>query len=177
MTDLFELWYTDVQHRSAPYIRQFDNYLMMLRGFPPEACDQTGTCGIQYVVEADGSVYPCDFYVLDGYRLGNFNQDLMPAIDEARRQLGFVRASEDKPEECRSCEWYNLCRGGCRRGRYTAADVAVAGAAEAAGGPAGAGTLGMADPGCVEGLNYFCEGYKMFFEACGERLFELAQRG
>ena len=161
LIDLFELWYADYRRRNAPYIRQFDNYLMMLRGFPPEACDQIGTCGIQYVVEANGSVYPCDFYVLDEYRLGNFNDDLLPAIDEARRQIGFVQASKDKPEMCRNCEWYELCRGGCRRCRYTAFDVNSA--KEAAG------------PACEEGLNYFCESYKMFFEACGERLFEMAR--
>ena len=25
----------------------------------------TGRCSLQYLVEADGSVYPCDFYGLD----------------------------------------------------------------------------------------------------------------
>ena len=35
--------------------------LPFLMGYYPEACDQRGECGIQYVVEADGSAYPCDF--------------------------------------------------------------------------------------------------------------------
>ena len=26
-------------------------------------------------MEADGSVYPCDFYVMDEYQIGNFNTD------------------------------------------------------------------------------------------------------
>ena len=43
-----------------------------------------------FVAEADGSVYPCDFYVLDDYRLGNLNEDLLPAICAARPCLRFT---------------------------------------------------------------------------------------
>ena len=39
---------------------------MILNGEHPEACGMGGGCGLQYVVEADGGVYPCDFYMLDG---------------------------------------------------------------------------------------------------------------
>ena len=53
-------------------------------GYIPEACDQRGICGIQYAVEADGSVYPCDFYMTDAYRLGNLNQDRLDAVDAKR---------------------------------------------------------------------------------------------
>lgn len=67
---LFDLWYRDAKRGEAVSIRQFENYIEMLLGCPPEACGMAGVCGMQHVVEADGSVYPCDFYVLDGYRLG-----------------------------------------------------------------------------------------------------------
>ena len=30
---------------------------------------------MQYIIEADGSVYPCDFYVLDKYKVGNIKED------------------------------------------------------------------------------------------------------
>ena len=35
-----------------------------------------GRCSIQFVVEGDGGVYPCDFYVLDEWRLGTVGQEL-----------------------------------------------------------------------------------------------------
>jgi len=35
------------------------------------SCGIDGRCQSQYVVEADGSVYPCDFYALDRYNAGN----------------------------------------------------------------------------------------------------------
>lgn len=157
LIDLFELWYADYKRGDVPFIRQFENYLMILAGYIPESCDQRGTCGIQYVVEADGSVYPCDFYVLDDYRLGNFNSDLLPAIDEARKRIRFVEVSMNKPQKCLDCRWYRLCMGGCRRCRFTALDEATA-------------------PADVRDLNYFCESYQMFFNACGERLIQIARK-
>lgn len=90
---LFELWYRDWKKNRQPYIRQFDNYVGILLGCLPEACDQRGICGIQYVVEADGGAYPCDFYMLDKYRLGNFNENKMADMDEKRREIKFVERS------------------------------------------------------------------------------------
>ena len=76
-----------------------------------------GVCGMQHVVEADGSVYPCDFYVLDGYRLGNLCTDSFEAIGERRKALGFIEQSRAVDEKCRVCRFFALCRGGCRRYR------------------------------------------------------------
>lgn len=150
MIDLFELWYQDWKKNRQPYIRQFENYIMMLMGYPAEACDQRGRCGIQYVIEADGGVYPCDFYMLDKYRLGNLNHNRMAELDEKRKEIKFIDESLKLPPECKSCPHYYLCRGGCRRHR---------------------------DP--VENAdyyrNYFCEGYRMFFENCSARLMEIAK--
>ena len=67
----FDCWYQDAMRGRKRYHRYFDNLLLMLNGQPPEACGMLGICGMQYIVEADGSVYPCDFYMLDQYKLGN----------------------------------------------------------------------------------------------------------
>ena len=95
------------------YHRYFDNLLLMLNGQPPEACGMLGTCGMQYVVEADGSVYPCDFYMLDQYKLGNLNTDTLAQIDARRKEIGFIEQSCAVDEKCKICKWYQLCRGGC----------------------------------------------------------------
>ncbi len=136
---LFALWYEDYRKDRQPYIRQFDNYIGLLRGYPAEACDQRGICGIQNVVEADGSVYPCDFYMLDEYLLGNFNTDRLEHIDRRREEIGFVERSRRLGSACRECRYYRLCRGGCQRHREY-----------------NAGT-GMYD-------NYFCRAYRIFFD-------------
>jgi uncharacterized protein len=33
-----------------------------------------GICSIQNVIEADGSIFPCNFYVFEEYKLGNINE-------------------------------------------------------------------------------------------------------
>jgi uncharacterized protein len=78
----------------------------------PEECGTAGVCSAQYVVEADGDVYPCDFYALDEWCLGNV-RDGFESADERRRALGFLERSETLPEDCRGCRWVQLCRGGC----------------------------------------------------------------
>ena len=121
----------------------------MLAGYPPEACDQHGTCGIQYVVEADGSVYPCDFYMLDAYRLGNLNENRVAQLDEARVQIKFVERSFALDPSCRECRYYFLCRGGCQRCRKAVSGQRVY-------------------------RNMWCESYRMFFDASLKEMQEVA---
>ena len=62
---LFDLWLDDLRHGEYISIRHLDNWLSILLGERPEACNMAGCCSVQFVVEGDGGVYPCDFYVLD----------------------------------------------------------------------------------------------------------------
>lgn len=112
LSELCRLWYQDWKNTGkAPYIRQFENYVGILMGYRPEACDQCGMCGIQYVVEADGGVYPCDFYMTDDYRIGNFNENQLGQIDENRRKIAFVERSGRVSEKCRECAHYQSGTG------------------------------------------------------------------
>ncbi len=152
LIDLFELWYLDWQKGEQPYIRQFENYVGILLGHPPESCEQRGACSYQSIVEADGSVYPCDFYCLDEYKLGNLNEDSINEVLERLEKKGFLRASLNHTEQCKKCRYFFICRGGCRRHRDH-----------------------EAFPGCVEGENYFCQSYRMFFDSCLGKLMEIAK--
>ena len=140
----FDCWYEDVVKGQKKYHRYFDNLLLMMDGQMPEACGMCGHCSMQYVVEADGSVFPCDFYMLDEYRLGNLCTDSFDALDRKRKELGFIEASQVPAQECLECQWKTLCRGGCRRDRDFFA----------------------------HGLkrNYYCESYKSFFSYAWPRL-------
>ena len=149
LIDLFELWEDDLKRGRQPYIRQFENYIGILMGYVPESCEQRGVCSVQNVVEADGSVYPCDFYAMDGYRLGNLNEEGFEAIERRRREIGFLENSRDHTARCVKCPYFAVCRGGCRRHRQ--------------------------QPGSVPGENRFCESYRMFFEACLPRMQKIAR--
>lgn len=131
-------------------IRTFDNYLQMLMGGPAEDCGMAGVCGAYYLIEADGGVYPCDFYVLDEWRTGNINTDSFRTLAASERARVFREMSLKKPRECLTCRWAGLCRGGCRRDREPFVD------------------------GCFS-RSRFCESYRMFFEACCGRMRKMAQ--
>lgn len=145
---LFELWYQDWKKGRQPYIRQFENYIGILMGYQPEACDMNGTCGVQYVVEADGSVYPCDFYVLDEWKLGNFNENRLDELELVCQEKGFIERSTRLTEDCRACPYFSICRGGCQRNRDLVGKGGVY-------------------------HNYFCRSFKMFFEQCLPQLLEI----
>ncbi len=145
LCDLFDCWYNDFISGKQIYNRYFYNLVNMLHGEPPESCGMMGFCGMQYVLEADGSVYPCDFYALDEWKLGNIVTDSFQNMNEKRKELNFIETSKYTDEDCKTCKWANLCRGGCRRDR---------------------------DP-MIEGhlsKNYFCKAYYDFFEYAVPRL-------
>lgn len=99
-------------------VRGFDNWVAMASGRLPEQCGFSGRCSRQYVVEANGNVYPCDFYCVDEYRLGNINLAGFDAMAKSARAQAFLRESLIIPEKCRNCNYYGLCRaGGCKRQR------------------------------------------------------------
>ncbi len=113
----FDLYYQDFEKGDPVSIRTFDNYVTMIAGYPPESCGMSGICSCYFVVEGDGSVYPCDFYVLDQYRLGHVEQEDFPDMMRTEAAKTFVAESEYIDEACRICRWLPICRGGCRRHR------------------------------------------------------------
>lgn len=113
----FNEWYEHLQRGEYLSVRQFDNILMMMQGQPPEQCGMRGRCTPQFVVEADGGVYPCDFYVLDRYACGNIKEQ---SIEEISHSIGIQRFLEDRVPEhplCSTCRVRRLCGGGCKRYR------------------------------------------------------------
>ncbi len=148
LKSLFDAWYLDVKAGKPVYNRYFNNLLMIMDRQMPESCNMRGVCGKQWVIEADGSVYPCDFYALDQWFLGNVKDDSFEDMDAKREELGFIRWSVQAHEDCKDCTWFPLCRGGCRRNREPVT-------------------------GDCTGKNYFCSAYKGFFEYAYPRLEEV----
>ena len=87
---LFDAWYTDIKKGNMISIRYFDNLVGMIMGYPPENCGMSGICQVQFVVEADGGVYPCDFYVLDEWCMGNLKTQELDELRESQAARDFV---------------------------------------------------------------------------------------
>ena len=119
LSDIFRGYYRDFRAGSPVSVRKFDNWLGILLRGPPESCAMCGVCMPSLVVESDGEVYPCDFYALDNFSLGNLcNSDTTIAdLLQAPQMQAFLSASHTVPDACRRCRYYPLCRNGCRRER------------------------------------------------------------
>ena len=120
MKKLFDLWYVDQMEGVPVYIRQFENYVKILAGEQPEACSMYGKCSMQNVIESDGTVYPCDFYALDDWAMGNIknpdvNFEKLWKWSVSDHPAPFFKEASKRDFRCGGCRWYPLCRGGCKR--------------------------------------------------------------
>jgi len=145
---LFDEWYRDRMNGEFVFIRDFENLAGILLGYQPERCGMSGHCVNQFVIESNGDVYPCDFYTLDPYCLGNLKESGFAELDAACETCGFVRESMKVETKCMDCEWYRICRGGCRRDRQGKELHEI-------------------------GLNYFCETYRQFYSYAVPKMLEL----
>lgn len=146
---LFDLWINDFQN-GAPTtsIRYFDSVFYSYVGMPPPECTLHRECGVYVVVEHDGSVYSCDFYVEPKWNLGNVMEDRLIDLLNSEKQNYFGRIKAAVPDECRTCRWLTYCRGGCPKDRQNDPDDC--------------------------GSNHFCKSYQMFFEHAHATLLRMA---
>ena len=144
LCELFDLWYADFAAGETMDIRMFSNLAQMAAGYPAEECGMNGCCNCYFVVEGDGSVYPCDFYCMDEWKLGTVNDGFVQ-MKTSEKAKAFVEASRPVCAACQECPHFSLCRGGCRRWREPFVD----------GKP---------------GLNQLCSAYRMFFAHAAERM-------
>lgn len=142
---LFDCWYRDWKAGNYISIRIFDDYLRILMRMSPSTCAASGACGSYLVVEGDGSLYPCDFYVLDEWKIGNIRE--MSAKEALRSPVSvrFVKEGTLRPAACRVCPYFPICRGGCRRDWTQVRN------------------------------HYYCTSFKTFFSYALSRLQEMAQ--
>ena len=147
LCDLFDLWIADYMRGEYVSIRQFDDWVHNLARMPVSTCMSTGRCGSYLVIEADGSAYPCDFYVTKDNCLGSVSDTSLEEL--MKRQEVFAAASLTLPEDCRLCPYIRACHGGCRRDRIFEA-----------GQPVG---------------NYYCEAYKKLFEHAWPQMMKIAR--
>lgn len=113
--EFYSFWLEDYKKGHYISVSLFDNVIPMFRGFPPQQCGMLGFCSPQYVVEADGNVYPCDFYVLDKYVCGNVCSHSFDQIRNSRIMNDFLKEEKRISVLCRDCNFKKLCHGNCKR--------------------------------------------------------------
>jgi serine-type anaerobic sulfatase-maturating enzyme len=145
LMELFDEWYLGGNPTIS--IRTFDTLLQSYLGLAPGLCTHSATCDSGIIVEHDGEIYPCDFYINEGFRLGNIKEQSLKTLVNSADRATFIAHKQPYPNDCTGCKWLCHCRGGCPRNR-----------------PA------------VDQTDCFCTSYKMLFEHANERFETLVIR-
>ncbi len=123
------------------YVQIFDATLANYVGENPGLCVFADTCGDALVIEHNGDLFSCDHFVYPEYLLGNVTEIPFVDLAKSQRQFDFGIEKRNKlPRYCLKCEVLYACHGECPKHRF------------------------ILTPDGKPGLNYLCEGYKIFFK-------------
>jgi uncharacterized protein len=136
LTELFNEWIKEDVHKVS--IRLFDSIMEYLIYGRYNVCYMQDNCVQYFVVEHDGGVYPCDFFVQDNLLLGNIKSSSWEELHNSQTYQSFGRQKSNWNEECKLCPYLNLCHGDCQKFRYGA-------------------------PRTPSRLSNLCQGWKMFY--------------
>ena len=113
--DLYTLWKKEVFQGNYISIKLFDDIVNLFIRGEVTSCGLHGVCQIHYVVEGNGQVYPCDFYVIDEFFGGDFQEENIEEIERKLADTGFLSADKREEKLCKTCKYQPVCKGGCKR--------------------------------------------------------------
>jgi uncharacterized protein len=122
------------------FVQTFEASARRWLGLPSGMCVFEETCGMGLALEHNGDLYSCDHFVEPDYLLGNIMEKEIGELAASEKQYRFGQDKHDTlPQACRECEVFFACRGECPKSRF------------------------LTTPAGEPGLNYLCEGWKVFF--------------
>jgi len=139
LCEIFDLWLKDLNEGLVvTSVRHIDSVFHRYVGMEMPECVLKRECGVYLIVEHNGDVYPCDFYVKPETRLGNIADGQLIDYLNSDPMQAFGKVKANLSENCLTCKWKSYCFGGCIKDRVR--DVRDG------------------------GNNHFCTSYKMFLE-------------
>ena len=112
---LFKLWKKDLESGKYISISLFDQLVSIFSNKMPSMCGMLGKCQIQNIIEANGNVYPCDFYCVDEYLMGNVHEMKMNEMVCKH----FFNSEKRVCQLCGRCKFRKICNGNCKRMNVT----------------------------------------------------------
>lgn len=146
---IFDEWYKHDTYTVS--VRLFDSILTKLVDNYANACPFDTDCRQYLVVENNGNIYPCDFYVLPEYKLGNIMENSWEDMLNSPVYEAFGARKRQWNEKCDKCKFLNICCGCCPKNRPDHGS----------------------DP---TKLSVLCKGWEIFFEHTMPRFKSLANR-
>ncbi len=149
LLDVFDEWRGGDEERVS--IRLFDSILTMLVEGTANTCVMARNCRQYFVVEHNGDVYPCDFFVEKEKRLGNVMTDRFDDMWNSLVFRDFGRNKRRWSAECKACPYLRVCAGDCQKMRYRTTE----------------------DP---SHLSHLCDGWKLFYGRTLPEFEQLSER-
>lgn len=117
LCEIFDIWIKADTRRVS--IRLFDSIVLKLVDGVSNCCPMGTDCRQYFVVEHNGDIYTCDFFVQKDMKLGNLMEDSWQAFLGHHAYEEFGKRKRDLNEACIKCEYLNLCAGDCPKHRYS----------------------------------------------------------
>jgi uncharacterized protein len=137
MCEIFDVWYKHDAYKVS--VRLFDSIMALLVDNIRNICHIGRNCCQYFVVEHNGDVYPCDFFVKKELKVGNVHEN---SWEDLQNSELYKKFGADKPKwqhKCAKCEFLHYCSGDCLKHRLY-------------------GTVST-----PENLSWLCEGWEMFY--------------
>ena len=98
-------------------VRNFDNVFNWMVAGLRSSCTSCPDCRNYLVVEHNGDVYPCDFFVTPEWKLGNVVTDRIDDLARSPKYAEFGRRKAQYPLRCATCDYLAFCHGDCVKNR------------------------------------------------------------
>ena len=148
--EVFDLWASrDIGRVSE---RLIDSVLHALIFGKASTCCYAERCANSHIVEWNGDFYVCDHFVYPEWKVGNIHETPLAELVQHPRLEEFAALKTDLPAACRDCEFQPYCFGGCPKHHMP---------------------LGQTPN--PDRVNYFCDGYKLFFREALPELKRMAE--
>lgn len=112
--ELLKIWVEYLKHGEYYSIKLFDDIVNFILHGRIGFCGMNGFCNNQKVVESNGDIFPCDFYCIDKYRMGNIENLNINDTNYSRQYIDFS-TPEKLSSICLTCNLLYICNGGCKR--------------------------------------------------------------
>jgi len=134
---IFDEWKKEDVRRVS--VRLFDSVLTLMVEGVANVCAMGNNCCQYLVVEHNGDIYPCDFFVEQELKLGNVMENTWEECLGSAVYKEFGARKREYDSVCSECEYFRYCAGDCPKNRFSRVGSSPV------------------------RLSHLCEGWKMFY--------------
>ncbi len=115
LCEIYDEWHRKDTHKVS--IRHFDSILSQQVDGIANVCTLGENCCQYFVVEYNGDVYPCDFFVEPARKLGNIMDHSWQELLDSPAYYQFGAQKKHWNTKCGGCQYLQWCQGDCLKHR------------------------------------------------------------